>query len=104
MVVQEGEWGADGEAVEPEGDLGEFDGEGILVDAVDAALEDEAADDGLVGELGLVDRPAGLGGAVQDVGADGGDAVQQGRVVGVVCGSSQSGRRGRIRSGRRCSR
>ena len=84
MVVQEGEWGAHGEAVQPEGDLGEFDGERVLVDAVDAALEHEAADDGLVGQLGLVHYPAGLGGALQDGVADGGDAVQQGRVVGVV--------------------
>ena len=86
VVVEEGERGADGEAVEPEGDLGEFHGQGILVDAVDTALEDEAADDGLVGQLGLVDLPVGLAGAVQDVGADGGDAVQEGRLVGVVLG------------------
>ena len=67
----------------------------ILVDAVDAALEDEAADDGLVGELGLVDGPAGLGGPRrQDGGADRGDAVQQGRVVGVVCGQASSGTAG----------
>ena len=84
VVVQERERRADGEAVEPEGDLGQFDGERVLVDAVDAALEDEAADDGLVGQLGLVDCPAGLVGALQDVGANGGHAVQQGRVVGVV--------------------
>ena len=32
---------------------------GFFVDAVDAALEDHAADDGLVGELGLVDDPVG---------------------------------------------
>ena len=84
VVVKERERRADGEAVEPEGDLGQFDGERVLVDAVNAALEYEAADDGLVGQLGLVHHPAGLVGALQDVGANGGHAVQQGRVVGVV--------------------
>ena len=90
VVVEEGEGGADGEAVEPEGDLGEFDGERVLVDAVDAALEDEAADDGLVGQLVLVDFPVGLAGAPEDVGADGGDAAEQGRLVGVVRGSQSA--------------
>ena len=60
---------ADGEAVEPEGDLGEFDGERVLVDAVDAALEDEAADDGLVGQLGLVDRSSWIRGRARRMSA-----------------------------------
>ena len=49
VVVEEGQRRADGEAVEPEGDLRQFDGQRILVDAVDAALEDHPPDDGLVG-------------------------------------------------------
>ena len=57
VVVEEGEGRANGEAVQPEGDFGKLDGERVLVDAVDAALEDHAADDGLVGELGFVDDP-----------------------------------------------
>ena len=84
MVVEEGEGRADGEAVQPEGDFGELDGEGVFVDTVDAAFEDHAADDGLVGELGPVDDPVGGVGAGENVGADGGDAVKQGRRVGVL--------------------
>ena len=57
VVVEEGEGRANGEAVEPEGDFGKLDGERVLVDAVDAALEDHAANDGLIGELGFVDDP-----------------------------------------------
>ena len=91
VVVEEGEGRADGEAVEPEGDFGKLDGERVLVDAVDAALEDHAADDGLVGKLGFVDDPVGSVGAVEDVAAEGGDAVEQRRGVEVM----QPGRGGR---------
>ena len=58
MVVEEGERRADGEAVQPEGDLCQLDGQWVLVDAVDTAFEDHAADDGLVGELGHCRRPS----------------------------------------------
>ena len=40
MMVEEGQGRADGEAVEPEGYLRQLDGQRILVDAVDTALED----------------------------------------------------------------
>ncbi len=45
---------AHGKAVQPQRDLGQFDGEGVLVHAVDAAFEHHAPDDGLVGELCFV--------------------------------------------------
>ena len=81
MVVEEGQGRADGEAVEPEGDLRQLDGQGILVDAVDTALEDHPPDDGLVGQLGRVDDPLRLPGPAEDVPPDRGDAVDQGRSV-----------------------
>ena len=91
VVIEEGEGRTNGEAVEPEGDFGELDCERVLVDTVDAALEDHAADDGLVGKLGFVDDPVGSVGAVEDVAADGGDTVEKRRAVEVV----QPGRGGR---------
>ena len=91
VVVEEGEGRADGEAVQPERDLGQFDGQRVLVDAVDAAFEDHAADDGLVGELGLVDHPIGGVCPRQNVLTDSGDAFNQGRCVGAF----QPGRDGR---------
>ena len=91
VVVEEGEGRADGEAVQPERDLGQFDGQRVLVDAVDAAFEDHAADDGLVGELGLVDHPVGGVCPRQNVLTDSRDAFNQGRCVGAL----QPGRDGR---------
>ncbi|HYU72645.1 MAG TPA: hypothetical protein VEL31_08185, partial [Ktedonobacteraceae bacterium] len=58
VVVEEGERSAEGEAVEPEADLGEFDGHGVEVDAVDAAFEDAALEQVEVGELAHVDADA----------------------------------------------
>ena len=74
---------ADGEAVQPEGDLGQLDGERVLVDAVDAAFEDHAADDGLVGELRFVDDPVGGACPRRDVLFDGSNAFNQRRCVDV---------------------
>ena len=91
VVVEEGEGRADGEAVQPERDLGQFDGQRVLVDAVDAAFEDHAADDGLVGELGFVDDPVGGVCPRQNVLTDSGDAYNQRRCVGAF----QPGRDGR---------
>ena len=58
MVVQKGQGRAHGEAVQPQRHLGQLDGQGVLVHAVDAALEHHTADDGLIGELGLVQIPS----------------------------------------------
>ena len=41
-VVEEGEWAVAGQGEEPEAELGELDGRLVLVDAVEAALGDEA--------------------------------------------------------------
>ena len=67
--------------MEPERDLRKLDGQGILVDAVDTALEDHPPDDGLVGKLGRVDDPLRFPGPAEDVPPDRGDAVDQGRSV-----------------------
>ena len=70
VVVEKRERRADGEAVQPQRDLGQLDGERVLVHAVDAALEHHAADDGLVGELRLLQNPLRCFGPAQDVVAD----------------------------------
>ncbi|NDP41739.1 MAG: hypothetical protein GZ089_03305 [Aromatoleum sp.] len=44
--------------MKPQGNLGELDRHGILVDAVDNTLQDHAAHDVPVVELGGVDGPA----------------------------------------------
>src|SRR5207249_11243182 len=54
VVVEEGERGAEGEAVEPEADFGEFDGHGVEVYAVDAAFEDLALEQVDVGEFARI--------------------------------------------------
>ena len=51
MMVEEGERRADGEGVQPQGDLGQLDRHRVLVDAVDHALEDHAPDQATVVEL-----------------------------------------------------
>ena len=91
MVVEEGERRADGEAVQPQRDLGQLDRERVLVDAVDTALEHHAADDRLVAELAFVDDPVGGAGPFQDLAPDRLDAVDQGRNVVAV----EPGDRGR---------
>ena len=91
VVVEKGERRADGEAVQPQRDLGQLDRERVLVDAVDTALEHHAADDRLVAELGCVDHPVGRAGPFQDLAADRLDAVDQGRDVVAV----EPGDRGR---------
>ena len=58
VVVEEGERRAEGEAVEPEADFGQFDGHGVEVDAVDAAFEDAPLEQVEVGELAHVDADA----------------------------------------------
>ncbi len=58
VVVEEGERGAEGEAVEPDADFGEFDGHGVEIDAVDAAFEDAALEQVEVGEFAHVDGDA----------------------------------------------
>ena len=50
-MVQKGERGADGEGVQPECHLRQLDRERVLVDPVNDALEDHAANDVTVVEL-----------------------------------------------------
>ena len=73
-----------GEAVKPQRYLGQLDGQGVLVDAVDAALEHHTADDGLVGELGLVQDPVRLLGPLKYFASNGGHTIHQGRNIVAV--------------------
>ena len=57
VMVDEGERSANGEGVQPQRHLGEFDRHRVLVHAIDAAFEDHAADDVSVVELFLIDGP-----------------------------------------------
>ena len=84
MVVEEGERGPDGEAVQPQRNLGQFHGKGVLVHPVDTALEDHAADDGLIGELRLVQDPVGLLRPFEDVQPDPVYALDKGRGISAV--------------------
>ena len=84
VVVQEGQRRAHREAVQPQRHLGQFHGQAVLVDTVDAALEHHASDNGLIRQLGFVDDPVGRRGALQDVVADALDALHQRRGVGAV--------------------
>ena len=84
MVIEERQRRAHGEAVQPQRHLGQLDGHGVLVHPVDAALEHHAPDDGLVGELGLVQGPAGFLGSAQDLAANRRHARHQRRLVRAV--------------------
>ena len=81
MVIQEAERRADREGVQPERDLGQLDRHGVLVDAVDAALEDHAPDDVAVVEPVPVDGPVALLRVRQDPVADGLDAADERRDI-----------------------
>ena len=98
VMVEEGERRAGGEGVQPERDLGQLDRHRVLVDAVHDALEDHAADEVPVVELRLVELPASLLGQAQNALANCGDALDQGRLVGMlVVGERHEARRGRDR-------
>jgi hypothetical protein len=68
MVVEEGERGANREGVKPQGDLRQLHGHWILVDAVDAALQDHAADDVPILQVFPVDGPLVFLGLPNDFG------------------------------------
>jgi hypothetical protein len=44
VVVEETQWRTNREGMEPERDLGQFDGHEVLVDTVNAAFQDHATD------------------------------------------------------------
>jgi hypothetical protein len=82
MMVQEAQRCADSEGVKPQGDLGQLDRHQILVDAIDAALQDHATDDMSVVELGWIDGPPTLLGVPENGVADGFDpAAKRRRVI-----------------------
>ena len=54
VVVEEGEGEAGGVCFDPEGDFAEVDGEGVLVDGVDAVLDDVAERFAVSSRVGLV--------------------------------------------------
>ena len=80
-MIQEAERRADREGVQPERDLGQLDRHGVLVDAVDAALEDHAPDDVAVVEPVPVDGPVAVLRIGQDSVADGLDAAHERRDI-----------------------
>ena len=81
VMVQEAQGGADGEAVQPQGQLGELHRHRVLIDAIDAALEHHAAQDLAVVQLCEVDVPAPGLGVVADGLADGRHFLGQGRAI-----------------------
>ena len=84
VVVEERERGADGEAVQPERHLGQFNGERVFVHAVYAALEHHPPDDGLVRKERLVHDPARLIRSFHDVVPDRRDPLNERRCVLLV--------------------
>ena len=84
VVVEERERSADGEAVQPERHLGQFNGERVFVHAIYAALEHHAPDDGLVSEERLVHDPARLIRSFHDVVPDRRDPFNERRCVLLV--------------------
>ena len=81
MMVEKTQGSADGERMQPKGDLGEFNSHEILVDAVDAAFKDHPADDMAVVELFGVDRPSAIFGVAKNRVADRLDAIGERRNV-----------------------
>ena len=81
VVIQEAERRADREGVQPERDLGQLDRHRVLVDAVDAALEDHAPDDVAVVEPVPVDGPVAVLRVRHDPVADGLDAAHERRDI-----------------------
>jgi hypothetical protein len=80
-MVEEGKRRAGGEGVQPERHLCQLDRHRVLVDAVHDALQDHSADEVLVVELCLVEPPAALLRQAQDALADGGDALDDRRLI-----------------------
>jgi hypothetical protein len=75
VMVQERKRRTNGEGMEPKRDFGEFDRHGILVDAVDDALEHHAPYDVAIVELRLDDGPFVRFGRTQNFRSDLGDEV-----------------------------
>ena len=91
MVIQGAERRAVREGVQPERDLGQFHRHGVLVDAVDASLEDHAPDDVAVVEPVPVDGPIALLRVRHDPVADGLDAADERRDI-ALCQRFRLGR------------
>jgi hypothetical protein len=97
VMVEEGERRPGGEGM-PERHLRQLDRHRVLVDAVHDALQDHSADEVLVVELHVVELPAALLGQAQDALANGGDALDQRRLIRtLVVRQSHKARRGRDR-------
>ena len=101
VVVKEGQRRTHGEAVQPQRHFSQLDGQRILIDSVNAPLEHHAADDGLVGKLGLVQDPVRFFGPLKDLPANRRHTFHEGR--NIVAIKPLRDRRKRTRSTRRCS-
>ena len=84
VVVQKRQRRADGEGVQPQRGLGQLDRHGVLVDAEHAFLQDHAAHDVAVVELGVGHGPAVARGLRLDFAPDGGDAPDHRAFPGVA--------------------
>ena len=96
LVVEEGEGEVGVHRLDPEGEAGEFDGEGVEVDAVNAALDDEALEagaDAVLGRLSVLGAMArggfvDAGNVLQELDEPGGDGrigvAPADRAVGVL--------------------
>ena len=89
-VIQEAERRADREGAQPQRDLGQLHRHGVLVDAVDAALEDHAPDDVAVDEPVPVNGPSALLGVRHNPVADGLDAAHERRDIALYHASASA--------------
>src|SRR5487761_1652950 len=82
-VEKEGKRRADGESVQPQRNLRELDRHRILVDAVNASLEDHAAHKVAIVEMAFLDLPVVGARLSADALADRADPRDQRRLVGL---------------------
>ena len=83
-MIEERQGRADGEAVQPERDLGQFHRHTVEIDAVDAAFEHHAADDVAILKLVLYNGPAMVARIGEDGFSQSGDVLHQRRRIAIA--------------------
>src|SRR3954471_6018941 len=81
MMIEKRQRCANREGMQPQRYLGEFDGHRVFVNAINAALEDHAADNVAVVELIEIQRPLLVGGILENDISDILDAIAQRRNI-----------------------